>query len=60
MAYRRPLGKSQSVIIALLWLVFVVLFLMEVKVTLFSLIILFSSAFIVFYPIVKSYRERKL
>ncbi len=59
MAYKRPLTKVQSIIIALLWLVFVVLFLFTGEKTPFSCFVLLWSAFIVFYPIWKSYKERQ-
>ncbi len=59
MAYKRPLSKRQSQIITILWLVFAILFLWKVTLNLFTLVILGLSAFIVFYPIRKSDKQRR-
>lgn len=59
MAYKRPLSKRQSQIITILWLVFAILFLWKVTLNLFTLVILGLSAFIVFYPISKSNKQRR-
>lgn len=59
MAYKRPLNKRQSQIITILWLIFAIVFLFKVRITLFTLIVLAASAFIVFYPINKSYKQRR-
>lgn len=58
MAYKRPLTARQSYIITILWLLFAIVFVWKVPITLFSLMVLGASAFIVFYPIRKSKRER--
>ena len=44
MSYRRPLTYTQMVVIAVLWL---------------ALLTLLASGVLVFYPIIKSYRQRK-
>ncbi len=59
MAYRRPLSKTQSIVIGSLWLAFFILFCLKGQKDLFSWLAVLSSGFIVFYPIVKSLRERK-
>lgn len=59
MAYRRPLTARQSQIIILLWLIFVLLYLYHVPLSGSGVVMLIFSAFIVFYPILKSYRERR-
>ncbi len=59
MAYKRPLSLTQSICIAILWLLFFVLFVAKGQKTFFSWSAIAASAFIVFYPIVKSYRERE-
>ena len=57
MAYRRPLTYSQMIVIALLWLALVVWIL--VGSPRLDGLTLAASGVIVFYPIIKSYRERK-
>ena len=60
LAYRRPLTYSQMIVIALLWLALVVWILVgSPKLDGSTLLILAASGVIVFYPIIKSYRERK-
>ncbi len=59
MAYKRPLTKRQSQIITILWLIFAIIFLLKVTLNLFTLIVLAASAFIVFYPIKKSYKQTR-
>ncbi|KGN83619.1 MULTISPECIES: hypothetical protein [unclassified Porphyromonas] len=59
MAYKRPLTRTQSIIIAVLWFVFVGLYLSYGKLTAGGLVMLLMSAFIVFYPIVKSLKQRR-
>ena len=60
MAYRRPLTYSQMIVIALLWLALVVWILVgSPKLDGITLLTLAASGVIVFYPIIKSYRERK-
>lgn len=60
MAYRRPLTYSQMIVIALLWLALVVWILVgSPKLDGLTLLSLAASGVIVFYPIIKSYRERK-
>lgn len=59
MAYRRPLTDRQSQVIIILWLIFVVLYLYYVPLSASGIVMLAFSAFVVFYPIVKSRRERK-
>lgn len=60
MAYRRPLTYSQMIVIALLWLALVVWILVgSPKLDGLTLLTLAASGVIVFYPIIKSYRERK-
>lgn len=59
MAYKRPLTKRQSQIITILWLIFAIIFLLKVTLNLFTLIVLVASAFIVFYPIKKSYKQTR-
>ncbi len=59
MAYKRPLSLSQSICIGILWFLFFVLFCAKGKQTFFSWSAVIASGFIVFYPIVKSYRERQ-
>lgn len=59
MAYKRPLSPRQSFIITALWLVFAIAYLSRVPITLFSLIILGISAFVVFYPIQRSRKQTK-
>lgn len=60
MAYRRPLTYSQMIVIALLWLALVVWILVgSPRLDGFTLLTLAASGVIVFYPIIKSYRERK-
>ena len=60
MAYRRPLTYSQMIVIALLWLALVVWILVgSPRLDGIPLLTLAPSGVIVFYPIIKSYRERK-
>jgi len=60
MAYRRPLTYSQMIVIALLWLALVVWILVgSPRLDGITLLTLAASGVIVFYPIIKSYRERK-
>lgn len=60
MAYRRPLTYSQMIVIALLWLALVVWILVgSPRLDGLTLLTLAASGVIVFYPIIKSYRERK-
>lgn len=60
MAYRRPLTYSQMIVIALLWLALVVWILVgSPRLDGITLLTLATSGVIVFYPIIKSYRERK-
>ena len=59
-AYRRPLTYSQMIVIALLWLALVVWILVgSPRLDGITLLTLAASGVIVFYPIIKSYRERK-
>ena len=60
MAYRRPLTYSQMIVIALLWLALLVWILVgSPRLDGLTLLTLAASGVIVFYPIIKSYRERK-
>lgn len=59
MAYKRPLTTRQSYIIIVLWLIFAIVFVYKVPINLISLVVLTMSAFVVFYPIRKSRRERR-
>ncbi len=59
MAYKRPLTKSQSYIIAILWVLFAGAFFAFVRLNLMMIVVLFASAFIVFYPIYKSFKQQK-
>lgn len=57
--YRRPLTKGQSIVIGILWVGFLILFLLYAELTVFSILILFMSSFIVLYPVYRSYQQRK-
>ena len=60
MAYRRPLTYSQMIVLALLWLALVVwIHVGSPKIDGITLLTLAASGVIVFYPSIKSYRERK-
>ena len=60
MAYRRPLTHSQMIVLALLWLALAVWILVgSPRLNGLTLLTLAASGVIVFYPIIKSYRERK-
>ena len=60
MAYRRPLTPTQMVIISALWLALVLWILLGgTRLDGPTLLTLLLSGVIVFYPIIKSYRERK-
>lgn len=59
MAYKRPLTQRQSLVIAVLWLIFLGLFLAYGRLSAASLVMLLMSAFIVFYPIVKSLKQHR-
>ncbi len=59
MAYKRPLSKNQSIFIAILWLVFFIIFLRFGIKNIFTCLAIMASAFVTFYPIWKSLRERK-
>ncbi|MDO4692211.1 MAG: hypothetical protein Q4A64_04985 [Porphyromonadaceae bacterium] len=59
MAYKRPLTRTQSIIIAVLWFVLAGFYLVYGKLTAGGLVMLLMSAFIVFYPIVKSLKQRR-
>lgn len=56
--YRRPLTKVQSIIIGVLWLIFVLLFFRYAALTVFSFLILLMASFIVLYPIYRSWEQR--
>lgn len=58
MAYRRPLTVWQMVLFALLWLALAVYVLATQPLTGAMLFLLTFSAFTVFYPILKSWRQR--
>lgn len=58
MAYRRPLTPWQMALFAVLWLVLVVLILRSQPLNGFVVLMLLFSGFTVFYPIVKSWRQR--
>lgn len=59
MAYKRPLTQRQSIVIAVLWVLFAGYFLFYGQLTIGSMTMLLMSAFIVFYPIVKSLKQRR-
>lgn len=59
MAYRRPLKPWQMVLFALLWLALAVPILWSKAFNGLVLLVLLFSGFTVFYPIVKSWRERR-
>ncbi len=59
MAYKRPLSTSQSVCITILWCLFLAFYWKYGEHSVFSWFIVLASAFIVFYPIRKSYLQRK-
>lgn len=54
MAYKRPLTKRQSYLLIGLWLVFLVIYLLNIKFSLSSLLIIAFSGFFVLYPIIHS------
>lgn len=60
MAYRRPLTTGQSLLLALLWLALVGYILQARGGALdaATACLLLVSAFLVFYPIIKSWRQR--
>lgn len=58
MAYRRPLTAGQSAVIVVLWVIFAVMYLWHQSIDLYSVVLLTMSAIVVFYPIIKSWRER--
>ena len=60
MSYRRPLTYTQMVIIAVLWLALVIWILIgSTRLDGLTLLTLLASGVLVFYPIIKSYRQRK-
>lgn len=59
MAYRRPLSPTQSIIIAALWVFFVFVYLYYQPINWGNILLLLGSALFVFYPIIKSLRERQ-
>ncbi|WP_329904750.1 hypothetical protein [Porphyromonas pogonae] len=59
MAYKRPLTNSQIACIILLWLVITVYILSRAILNGITIITLAMATFIVFYPIVKSIRQRR-
>ena len=60
MAYRRPLTPMQMVVITILWLVLVIWMLCSgLRLDGMTLLMLLGSGVTVFYPIIKSWRERK-
>ena len=60
MSYRRPLTYTQMVVIAVLWLALVIWILIgSTRLDGLTLLTLLASGVLVFYPIIKSYRQRK-
>ena len=60
MSYRRPLTYTQMVVIAVLWLALVIWILIgSTRLDGLTLLPLLASGVLVFYPIIKSYRQRK-
>ena len=60
MSYRRPLSYTQMVVIAVLWLALVIWILIDsTRLDGLTLLTLLASGVLVFYPIIKSYRQRK-
>ena len=60
MSYRRPLTYTQMVVIAVLWLALVIWILIgSTRLDGLTLLSLLASGVLVFYPIIKSYRQRK-
>lgn len=59
MAYRRPLTPWQMALFAILWLGMVVWILTTSAFSGSTILLLVLSGFLVFYPIVKSWRQRR-
>ncbi|KGN70285.1 hypothetical protein [Porphyromonas sp. COT-239 OH1446] len=59
MAYKRPLSNTQIACIILLWVVMVGWILSRVPLDGFVVLTILMSGIIVFYPVVKSLKERK-
>lgn len=56
MAYKRPLKPLQSVILALLWLALTVYIIVYAVPSPYLWLVIAVSAFLVFYPIYKSFK----
>ena len=60
MAYRRPLTPTQMVVITILWLALVIwISFSGLRLECLTILMLAFSGVTVFYPIIKSWRERK-
>ena len=60
MAYRRPLTPKQMVVITILWLALVIWIISSgLRLDGLTILMLAFSGVTVFYPIIKSWRERK-
>ena len=60
MAYRRPLTPTQMVVITILWLALVIWIISSgLRLDGLTILMLVCSGVTVFYPIIKSWRERK-
>lgn len=59
MAYKRPLTDAQISCIILLWIILVGWIITRAKIDGMTVTMLIMSGIIVFYPVIKSIRERK-